>query len=167
MAQCNICGSEKVVRPAGVSKATGKPYDSFMACPNYMNHPKGTSQAVAQQGMAQQQTNAVDAKWEKIRDEKREDIKWMNALNNACLLLAHGQSLGFKKLQEMADFIYEMEYTGKRKVDYTTMTNSTPSLPTNRFDFQKEPQEANPLNSRLEDQTFGMTDFESEPPPFN
>lgn len=28
--------------------------------------------------------------WNKIREEKKENISWMNAKNNACLLIAHG-----------------------------------------------------------------------------
>lgn len=31
---CIICGNVMKLIPAGVSKKTGKPYDSFMSCPN-------------------------------------------------------------------------------------------------------------------------------------
>ena len=31
---CQICGSIMKEIPAGVSKKTGKPYSSFMSCPN-------------------------------------------------------------------------------------------------------------------------------------
>ena len=31
---CEVCGEEKKLIPAGVSKKTGKPYDSFLSCPN-------------------------------------------------------------------------------------------------------------------------------------
>ena len=36
---CPICGETMVLRPPGVSKKTGKPYDAFMSCPNYAKHP--------------------------------------------------------------------------------------------------------------------------------
>ncbi len=34
MTNCPVCGSELKTIPAGVSKKTGKPYQSFTACPN-------------------------------------------------------------------------------------------------------------------------------------
>ncbi len=39
MTNCQICGSELSLIPAGVSKKTGKPYNSFMACPNKCKSP--------------------------------------------------------------------------------------------------------------------------------
>lgn len=32
--QCKVCGTEKVLRPAGITK-NGTPYESFYSCPNY------------------------------------------------------------------------------------------------------------------------------------
>lgn len=34
MTNCNVCGSELKIIPAGVSKKTGKSYSAFTACPN-------------------------------------------------------------------------------------------------------------------------------------
>ena len=34
MEKCKICGQDLVQIPAGISKKTGKPYDSFLSCPN-------------------------------------------------------------------------------------------------------------------------------------
>lgn len=39
MQNCQICGSEMKLIPAGTSKKTGKPYQSFMACPNKCKSP--------------------------------------------------------------------------------------------------------------------------------
>lgn len=36
---CLICGAFKVLKPAGISKKTGLPFDAFLSCPNYRNHP--------------------------------------------------------------------------------------------------------------------------------
>ena len=56
--QCIICNSELHQVPAGVSRKTGKAYDSFMGCPN--NCKKGS----------QQTTNlkepVKDVDWDKI-----------------------------------------------------------------------------------------------------
>lgn len=39
--KCDICGAEKVLRPAGKSKKPPyKEYDAFYSCPNYKSHPK-------------------------------------------------------------------------------------------------------------------------------
>lgn len=40
MANCKVCGSPKRTIPAGVSKATGKPYSAFEACPNRCKEPR-------------------------------------------------------------------------------------------------------------------------------
>jgi len=32
--QCNVCNKEMHLVPAGVSKATGRPYNEFWACPD-------------------------------------------------------------------------------------------------------------------------------------
>lgn len=115
---CAKCGAENAL-----SSRTNKIYCSAKC---WLNAPQGTSQRVAYQGVQQEQTTAVDAKWEKIRDEKREDIKWMNAINNVCLLIAHGK-VNLSDIQTATNKIYELEYTGK----------PTPP-PAKRFDFNKE-----------------------------
>lgn len=45
MENCKICNSEMKLIPAGVSKATGKPYQSFMACPNKCRTPLNNTKA--------------------------------------------------------------------------------------------------------------------------
>lgn len=39
---CQLCGTEKIMHPAGISTKSGKPkpYDAFWACPNFKNHGK-------------------------------------------------------------------------------------------------------------------------------
>lgn len=34
MSNCPVCGGEIKTIPAGISKKTGKPYESFTSCPN-------------------------------------------------------------------------------------------------------------------------------------
>jgi hypothetical protein len=47
--------------------------------------------------------------WDEINGKKRADIKWMNALNNACLLWANSKGGEFKSFGELADYIYKLE----------------------------------------------------------
>ena len=54
MENCQICGAEMKVIPAGVSRKTGKSYNSFTACPEGHQQPRGvvtkpTSQQSAKQ----------------------------------------------------------------------------------------------------------------------
>lgn len=114
---CAKCGAENLMSQRGKAYCSKK-------C--WLNESQGASYRVAQTGMAQQQTNAVDAKWQKIRDDKDERIGWYNALNNTCLLIAHGK-VNLSDIQATANKIYEMEYTGK----------PTPA-PAKRFDFNRE-----------------------------
>ena len=39
MDNCKLCGSQMKIIPAGVSKKTGKAYDSFLSCPNRCKQP--------------------------------------------------------------------------------------------------------------------------------
>jgi len=43
---CQICGETMVLRPAGISKKTGRPYEEFWSCPNYKTHPKTTYEPI-------------------------------------------------------------------------------------------------------------------------
>lgn len=108
---CAKCGSENLMSQKGKAYCSKK-------C--WLNESLGLSHQVAQTGIKQSEDN----KWKEIREEKREDIKWMNAINNACLLIAHGK-VNISDIQITANKIYEMEYTGK------------PAQPTNRFQFTK------------------------------
>lgn len=54
--------------------------------------------------------------WDKIRDEKTDNIKACNALNNACLLIAHGQypvtTDIIDTIRELATAIYKIQING-------------------------------------------------------
>lgn len=60
MENCQICGAVMKVVPAGVSKKTGKPYNSFTACPEGHQQPRG----VVTQPTASQIAKQPD--WENI-----------------------------------------------------------------------------------------------------
>jgi hypothetical protein len=73
------------------------------------------------QGTFEKSYNIIkDAKIEGMYNEKKENIKWMNALNNASLLIANkvilptGSVSGL--LQDMANKIYAMEAPKKETV---------------------------------------------------
>lgn len=58
-----------------------------------------------------------DEKWKGIRDEKRNDIKWMNALNNATLIISkkidsfteYSLDNAKKEVNELANWYYKLE----------------------------------------------------------
>ena len=58
-----------------------------------------------------------DEKWKGIRDEKRNDIKWMNALNNATLIISkridsfteYSLENAKKDVKELANWYYKLE----------------------------------------------------------
>lgn len=58
-----------------------------------------------------------DKKWERIREEKQDNIKWLNALNNACLVISHRDSRDFKEhveyikmdILDLANWIYKQQ----------------------------------------------------------
>ena len=50
--------------------------------------------------------------WDRIRAEKTENIRWMNALNNACLLVANGK-MEMNDLEALANRIYKLEPQSK------------------------------------------------------
>ena len=45
--------------------------------------------------------------WDQIRADKEDKIKWLNALNNACLLVANGK-VEFKDLEAEANRLYQL-----------------------------------------------------------
>ena len=61
--------------------------------------------------------NNEDEKWKGIRDEKRNDIKWMNALNNATLIISkridsfteYSLENAKKDVKELANWYYKLE----------------------------------------------------------
>ena len=66
MPQCEKCGSEMNLIPAGVSKKTGKPYNAFYSCPNRC--PKIRYQNQAQNAP----TGQIGAKNEVITEDLKE-----------------------------------------------------------------------------------------------
>jgi len=82
--------------PAGVSKKTGKPYNAFMACPN--------------QCKQNQTQTAPNVQVEENNVEN--NIRWCNAINNACLLVAHGK-MEMNDLEALANRIYKLEPQSK------------------------------------------------------
>ena len=89
MSQCLICGQEMKIIPAGVSKTTGKPYSSFAACPNKCKQPGQYNQTNPTPAFDKSYKMIQDKKIEGMYNEKKDNIKWLNALNNATLLVAH------------------------------------------------------------------------------
>lgn len=49
-----------------------------------------------------------DKKIEKIYNEKKDNIKWLNALNNTCLLVAHGKA-NKEDLIKTANWLYNLK----------------------------------------------------------
>ena len=48
-----------------------------------------------------------DKKWDEINDKKEKSMRWMNALNNATILVANGK-IELKDLKYQANLIYQM-----------------------------------------------------------
>jgi len=90
MENCRQCGGERVLNPK-----TQK-----MFCKNkcWLNTPN--AQNTAQRAFTQ--------KAEINNEERVNGMKWLNAKNNACLLIAHGK-YELSKLRELANKIYKLE----------------------------------------------------------
>ncbi len=106
MSQCAICGQPLKTIPAGISKNTGKPYPSFEACPNKCKQPRVWEQRPTNQPVLQQEN--IQNRIDKAIADKKESIAWMNAKNNACLLIAHG-IFKVEQLKDVANIIYKLE----------------------------------------------------------
>ena len=124
MNQCQICGQTLKEIPAGVSKKTGRAYNAFVACPNKCKQPYGTSinapsnppvspvKPLENHFEPPKATSEPD--WDKINGDKRKDIKWMNALNNSCLLISkilkdETYDKTIEKVEFLANYIYNLE----------------------------------------------------------
>lgn len=57
---------------------------------------------------AELRQDGKDSKIEKMFNEKQDNIKWLNALNNACLLVAHDKNNN-KTLEELANELYKLQ----------------------------------------------------------
>ena len=84
----------------------GKPvtYRSIIAVKPNVNVPASTNINNVAKGRINGKNE--EEKWKEINDKKRADIKWMNALNNACLLKTKGNDLS---IEELANMIYKLE----------------------------------------------------------
>ncbi len=68
--------------------------------------------------------NDEDVKWEKIRDEKTQNIKQLNALNNATMLVANGKTLNdLEKVYEIAKKLYYWEIEPDDEINLSDIKN--------------------------------------------
>jgi len=69
---CPKCGKELKLVPAGVAKATGKPYDSFWSCPDRECRftMKNQAQGVQAKAMSNIAIKTEEKKWEEISTRK-------------------------------------------------------------------------------------------------
>lgn len=62
-----------------------------------------------------------DKKWEKIRDEKNDNIKWLNALNNATLVISQYKESDPQKIKDqienLANWFYSLEPKKEVSID--------------------------------------------------
>lgn len=103
---CPNCGnpSPKLI-PAGISKKTGKAYNAFYKCESCgKTFNAGEQKQTA--GGAFVKEKMQEERIEKFVQRKEHNIKWMNALNNAALLVANGKE---QDLYTTACNIYAME----------------------------------------------------------
>ena len=61
MEKCSICGSDFKTVPAGISKKTGKPYSSFVACSKMGCNGKPTQNTYVPPNMAQNAPNSQNS----------------------------------------------------------------------------------------------------------
>ena len=70
--------------------------------------PVSKANTMVKNQMKEEAEKSDEAKWNKINEEKEKSMRWMNALNNATLLVANGK-LEFKELKHYANLIYQMK----------------------------------------------------------
>ena len=58
--------------------------------------------------IAELDNDTNDKKWDKINSEKNENISWMNAKNNACLLIANHPEFDKVPSDKLRDLIYKL-----------------------------------------------------------
>jgi len=108
--------------PAGVSKTTGKPYSSFMACPNRCKQPRatGTYQRTEQPTYHPQTPVAglhsdKTPDWQAIREEKSDGIRENVALKMVSELLAAG-CIPLDQWKEWTDNFYHYKPNNTDKI---------------------------------------------------
>ena len=86
---CPVCNGEMKLIPAGVSKKSGKPYDSFWGCKTYgckgsvkINQPVAPQPTYAPQNAPQAPTAQPNQPTEQVRG-----MRIMNAMNNATAII--------------------------------------------------------------------------------
>ncbi len=99
---CEKCGARRIINPK-----TGK---EFCEKKCWLNN---------QQPIKPMPTRPSTQEWEKIREEKNENIKWLNALNNATLLASTGKIL-IEDMLATAEKIYKMSPNGKDENNETS-----------------------------------------------
>jgi hypothetical protein len=104
---CNQCNEEMRFIKAGISQRTGKPYNSFWSCPNKCRQ-QGANQSIGSKVIQAYKQVDNDKKWEDIRKEKNENIKWNMALKLAVEAWYHGK-IEKDAIINLAKWIYEQE----------------------------------------------------------
>ena len=65
---CKVCGEMMKQIPAGVSKKTGKPYESFMSCPNRCKSPVNNAKPQKESGelLILEEIGALNRRFDKL-----------------------------------------------------------------------------------------------------
>jgi hypothetical protein len=102
---CPVCGTPAIQGPRG---AYCRP--CYIAYKN--SQPKAPAQPVYQPAQPVYQSRSVGTKqepdWDKIREEKNSNIKWLNAVSNACLLASTGV-IDAGAIEAKANAIYNLQ----------------------------------------------------------
>lgn len=92
---CTTCGAEMKHIPAGVSRAIGKPYNAFYACPNKCPKPSNNPSFSSNYAKAKMQGDQFESVMEKkaemieeAQDRKEKAIQIAGAKSGAALILA-------------------------------------------------------------------------------
>ena len=86
--QCQICGQDMILKPAGVSRKTGKAYGAFWACPTRHDLPPRAPQATTSDFHMQSiQTDQFLTKtqYNEILDKQRAAFREMQAKVDECV----------------------------------------------------------------------------------
>ena len=128
--QCPQCQSDIKTIPAGVSKKNGKPYNAFQACSNRNCDFVPCREIFQPPSLTQNVPQAPKQPVQATSSTVNDNIRWCNALNNACLLIAHG---AYKEGTEspqgniirLANWIYKLE-PGVIPPDNSTANSTVP-----------------------------------------
>lgn len=116
---CQICGQPMRQIPAGISRSTGKPYDSFMACPNKCkqsksNYNQPTYVKPYDDLMAKKAENIAES-----QGRKEESIREAGAKRDAGMIVAAMIHVGelkssdwFIQYKEVADKVFNHRLGG-------------------------------------------------------